>query len=76
MSQATVTAMAKIDISPNGIQITFEGLDKDLADLMYAALSYTMSSTPVYRTFDSSDVLIKSNKVIEFVVPVVPDPTP
>lgn len=77
MAQATVVATAKLDVSPDGVKITFEGLDADLANLMASAQTYTAEPTE-YRSYDTCDLIIKTTKVIQFVTPTVIEvvPTP
>lgn len=68
MSQPTVLTTVKIDISPEGIKFTFEGIDNDLAKLIEVAGEFVVQPME-YRSFDTSDVVIKSKKVIVFVDP-------
>jgi hypothetical protein len=68
MPQATVQATVKIDVSPEGIKFTIEGLDADLASLIGVAGKFSVL-VPEYHTFDTSTVVIKSDKVIAFVDP-------
>lgn len=68
MSQPTVLTTVKIDISPEGIKFTFEGIDNDLAKLIEVAGEFVVQPVE-YRSFDTSDVVIKSKKVIVFVDP-------
>lgn len=81
MAQSTLTVNLKIDVNPDGIFLTFEGLDKDLSDLINAGKDYEVV-TNEYRTFDTNDVTIRTVKKISFVdrepevPPVTPDPEP
>jgi hypothetical protein len=83
MAQSTLTVNLKIDVSPEGVSLTFEGLDKDLSDLINAGKDYEVV-TNEYRTFDTNDVVIRTVKKISFVdrepelppVTPTPDPTP
>lgn len=68
MSQrATVSTVVKIDVSPEGVKLTFEGLDTDLVTLMAQAQEYEIVGAPGYHTFDSSDLVIRSKKALAFV---------
>ena len=68
----TLITSAKIDVSPDGIKISIEGLESDLAQLLFQAGKFTVEPTE-YRTYDSMDVFITSDKAISFVdKPVVP----
>lgn len=69
MAQATVTVTAKIDVNPNGVSISFEGIDSDLASLMSKGTPYVCTE-PVYRSYDTSDIVIKTRKALQFVEPV------
>ena len=66
--QATVITTLKIDVSPNGIKFTIEGLDTDLAELIGQAKDFVVEPVE-FNNFDSSNVTIKSTKVIQFVDP-------
>lgn len=68
--RSTYSTPLLIDVSPDGIKFTIEGVDSDLASLISAASTFTVQ-TPTYRTVDSSDVVIKSDKVIQFIDPPV-----
>lgn len=66
--QPTVLIPLKIDVSPNGIKLTIEGLDTDLAELIVAALDFR--AKPIqFNSFESSNVVIESTRVIQFVDP-------
>lgn len=69
MAQATVTAIAKIDISPQGVCIILEGIDNDLANLLSKGKNF-ICGEPVYRSYDTSDVMIKTRQTLQFVEPV------
>lgn len=71
MAQSTVVTSVSIDVSPEGISLTFEGIDSDLANLMFSGKQYVCESKPAYRTYDTSDVVIKTRKALQFVEPVV-----
>ena len=71
MSQvSTVSTVAKIDVGPSGVTITFEQLDNNIASLILEALTFTTDPL-VYHTVDTSDVVIKSDKIIQFITPPV-----
>jgi hypothetical protein len=69
VAQATVLMPVKIDVSPDGIKFTFEGIDSDLAKLIESAGEFVVQGPVEYRSFDTSDLVIKSKKVIAFVDP-------
>jgi hypothetical protein len=71
--QPTVLTSVKVDINPSGVTLTFEGIDTDLANLLQAAGTFT-AQVPVQHSFDTSDLVIKSDKVISFVNPTPPTP--
>lgn len=64
--QATIKTAVSIDVSSDGIKFSIEGLDTDLANLIEKAGGFHVLSTK-YHTYDTSDVVIISDKVIEFV---------
>ena len=65
---ATVLTSVSIDIGPKGVKFTFEGLDKDLAELIVSAGEFVVDPTiDSYKTFDSNNVVVKSKKVLQFV---------
>lgn len=65
--QGTVTTVAKIDVSPNGVVITLEGLDMDLAKLMAQAVDYEVLGGEEYLTYQSSILTIRTKKALSFV---------
>ncbi|AYP68631.1 hypothetical protein EalM132_00119 [Exiguobacterium phage vB_EalM-132] len=65
--QATVSTVVKIDVSTDGVSLTFEGLDADLASLIANAIDYEVVGAPEYHTYDSSNIVIKSKKSLAFV---------
>ncbi|MNI32952.1 hypothetical protein D3C73_868780 [compost metagenome] len=74
MAQATVNTTVKIDVGPDGIRFTLEGLDADLCNLIQKAMNYEVI-TNEYRTFDTNDLILRSVKEIGFVDrPIPPDP--
>lgn len=73
--QGTVLSTVKIDVSPDGIRLTMEGLETDLASLIAEAGGFTALDL-VYHTYDSSDVCLLSNKKLAFVDRPVPPVTP
>ena len=66
--QATVLTSVKIDISPEGIKFTIEGLDSDLARLIESAGRFSVEA-PEHHNIDTSNVYIKSDRVLRFVDP-------
>jgi hypothetical protein len=66
MAESTVSTKVKIDINPEGITFLIEGLDHDLATLIEAAGTFNVKPT-VYHTYDTSDVIMQSQKVLSFV---------
>jgi hypothetical protein len=64
--QSTVITTLKIDVSPDGIKLTIEGLDTDLATLIGEASDFKVEPVE-FNSFDSSNVFIKSTKMIQFV---------
>lgn len=64
--QGTIITPAKIDVSPDGVTITFEAIDEDISRLISGAGEYD-ASVPEYHTHDSSDVKLVSKKKIVFV---------
>jgi len=65
---ATVRTSVSIDVGPKGVKFTFEGLDKDLAELIVSAGEFVVDTTiDSYKTFDSNNVVVKSKKVLQFV---------
>lgn len=64
--KGTVTTSVKIDVSPDGIRLSIEGLESDLATLLEKAGKFTVEPVQ-YHTYDSMDVFITSDKAIEFV---------
>ena len=75
-TSAVVTMTAKINVSPDGIEIIFEGMDEHLSSLIQLAGTYE-ADTPIYRSLGSYDISVKSTKVINFVEPTsVTDPLP
>ena len=71
MPRATVTVQGKIDISPDGIKITFEGIDSDLSRLLEQADRFSVESRE-YHAFDSETVTILSDQAISFVDKEIP----
>lgn len=69
----TVTAIVKIDVSPNGIRFMIESLENDLASLIFAAGDFVVDPL-VYHTHDTSDVTIRTKKVLQFIDPPEPPP--
>lgn len=71
--QGTIITPAKIDVSPDGIKISFESIDADLANLIADAGDYTANPAE-FTTYDSSDVVMVSKRKLAFVdKPIVPD---
>lgn len=66
MAEASIITRAKIDINPNGITLTFEGLDDDLATLMYTAKEFEVISKTV-RNLNTTDIVVRSKQAIKFV---------
>lgn len=66
MEQATVVTQVAIDVGPDGIRFTFEGMDKDLAELIHQAMEYEVLSSD-YHTVDSNTIVLRSKKMIAFV---------
>jgi hypothetical protein len=64
--QSTVLTNLKIDVSPDGITFTIEGLDTDLAKLIEQAVDFKVEPVE-FLSHDSSTVTIKSTKMISFV---------
>lgn len=64
--QPTLLTTLKIDVSPEGIKFTIEGLDTDLAKLIEQAKDFSVQPVE-FHSFDSSDVVITSTKMIQFV---------
>lgn len=78
--QGTVTTVAKIDVGADGVTITLEGLDNDLASLMAKAIDYEVANggEPEYLTYQNSILTIRTKKALSFVdrveeVPVPPE---
>ncbi|UAV84406.1 hypothetical protein phi18_136 [Bacillus phage phi18] len=78
MEQATVVSQVSIDIGPDGIRFSFEGMDNDLAELISQAKEFEVVEKG-YHTTDSSSLAIRSKKRIAFVdrveEPPVEEPT-
>jgi hypothetical protein len=70
MSEASILTKLKIDINPDGISLSLEGIDADIAKLIQAAGDFTVTQLDT-RNLDVSDVVIKSVKSIQFVDRVV-----
>lgn len=66
MEQATVTSQVSIDIGPDGIKFSFEGMDNDLAELINQAKEFEVVDKEFY-TNDTSSLAIRSKKKIAFV---------
>lgn len=66
--QGTSQATVKIDISPGGITISFEAIDQELADLISSAGEFVTSPVE-HHTYDSSNLTLKTKKVLRFVDP-------
>ena len=73
--QATVTVTVDINVSPDGITLGIEALDKDLASLIVAAGEFEVLPSE-YHTFDTSTVTLKSKKMLSFVDRPVTTTTP
>mgnify|MGYP001075120890 CR=1 FL=1 len=74
MEQATVVSQVSIDIGPEGIRFSFEGMDNDLADLINQAKEFEVIEKEFY-TNDSSSLTIRSKQKIAFVDRPVEKPT-
>lgn len=72
-STSTLSTLVRIDVSPDGVRLSIDSLDADLADLIALAGSFSVE-TPLYHTVDTKDVVIKSTKVLQFVTPTVITP--
>lgn len=70
--QGTVQTAVKIDIGVHGVKFTFEGIDAELAALIMSAHKFEAVSSE-YRTYDSSDVVLNSTRVLTFTD--APEPT-
>jgi len=73
----TVTLPALIDVNSEGITLTFEGVDADIAELIFQALDFR-SIPPTYFSAGTSSVSIKTSKKITFTdkpVPAAPNVT-
>ncbi|MMZ43624.1 hypothetical protein D1872_51870 [compost metagenome] len=66
MAESTVLTKVKIDVNPDGITFSIEGLDTDLARLIEAAGTFNVKPVE-YHTFDSSNVTIQSDRALLFV---------
>lgn len=66
--QATVLTTVSIDVSPDGIKFTLSGLDTDLASLIEKAGDFVVEPKE-FNNFETSNIVIKSKKVIQFVEP-------
>lgn len=65
MNIGTVRHTALIDIGPDGIKLTMEGMDDDLVKLLQQALTFEVDTvTP--RASGTSDITIRSIKLIQF----------
>lgn len=62
---ATVQAVVKIDVSPDGISLVIEGLDNNVSQLLQAAGGFTVQPI-ISETVDTSVVTIRSNQVLQF----------
>ena len=66
MLEGTLTLPVKIDIGVNGIVLTFESMDEELARLMEQAGTY--ESLPIqYHSLGASTLTIQSKKILGFI---------
>lgn len=66
MQSATMSVNLQIDVSPNGIEFTIEGMEDDLADLIREAKDFEVLDVK-YRSVETSDVFIRSVKALTFI---------
>lgn len=66
VAESTLLTKVKIDVNPEGITFSFEGLPNDLTKLIEAAGTFRVNPV-VYRTFDTADISIQSDKALLFV---------
>ncbi|AGY47017.1 hypothetical protein CampHawk_139 [Bacillus phage CampHawk] len=74
MEQATVVSQVAIDVGPEGIRFSFEGMDNDLAELISQAKEFEVIEKG-FLTNDSSTLTIRSKKKIAFVDRPAEEPT-
>lgn len=74
-SESTVATRVLIDVSPDGILFTIEGLDADLANLIAKAGAYEVLGNE-YHTYDTNTIQIRSVRAIAFLKrpPVLSEP--
>ncbi len=77
-STATLQVVLKIDVGVDGITMTIDSLDKDLAELIASGKDYEVLPNQ-YMTYDTDTVTIRSKKALAFtdrpdVVPTTPTP--
>ena len=62
----TISTSVKLDISPDGVRMTFTSLDSDIAKLIAQAGDFEVVLNE-YQTYETNNVVIRSKKVISFV---------
>jgi len=62
----TISTNVKLDVSPDGIRMTFTSLDSDIAKLITQAGDFEVVLNE-YQTFETSNLVMRSKKVIDFV---------
>ncbi len=62
----TISTNVKLDVSPDGIRMTFTSLDSDIAKLIAQAGDFEVVLNE-YQTFETSNLVVRSKKVIDFV---------
>lgn len=61
----TINASVKLDISPDGVRMTFTSLDSDIAQLITQAGDFEVVLNE-YQTFETNNLVMRSKKVISF----------
>ncbi len=62
----TISTNVKLDISPDGVRMTFTSLDSDIAQLIAQAGDFEVVLNE-YQTFETNNLVMRSKKVISFV---------